>query len=281
MNVLERILQDKREEIKARSALVPMDQLRARALESFPPRSLAKALSPEGAHPVALLADRRRGEAAFRVIAEVKKASPSKGLIRPDFDPLAIARAYECAGAAAISVLTDEKHFQGRLSYLEAIRREVSLPLLRKDFVVDPYQVWESRAAGSDAILLIAQAIPDDADMARLAREAEHLEMDVLWEVHDRGDLERVLPLGPRIVGINNRNLRTFEVSLETTRGLLPHIPAGVVVVSESGFSRREDLEMLSSWGVHAFLIGEHLMRQEDPGAALARLLASDSRSES
>jgi indole-3-glycerol phosphate synthase len=270
VNVLERILQDKRNEIQARSASVPVEVLRAQALEALPPRSLAGALSPGG----------RRGGSGFRIIAEVKKASPSKGLIRPDFDPVAIARAYERAGAAAISVLTDEKHFQGKLSYLEDIRRETSLPLLRKDFILDSYQVWESRAAGADAILLIAQAFPDGAGMARLAREAAHLGMDVLWEVHDRGDLERVLPLGPRILGINNRSLRDFEVTLETTRALLPDIPAGVIIVSESGFSCREDLEMLSGWGVHAFLIGEHLMRQEDPGAALARLLGSDSRSE-
>ena len=268
MNVLERILQEKRQEVRERSASVPLEALRARAMETLPPRSLADALSPEA----------RRGGSGIRIIAEVKKASPSKGLIRPDFDPVAIARAYERSGAAAISVLTDEKHFQGKLSHLEAIRRETSLPLLRKDFIVDSYQVWESRAAGADAILLIAQAIPDHAHLARLAREAAHLEMDVLWEVHDRGDLERVLPLGPRILGINNRNLRDFEVTLETTHALLPDIPAGVIIVSESGFSRREDLEMLSGWGVHAFLIGEHLMRQEDPGAALARLLAPDSR---
>jgi indole-3-glycerol phosphate synthase len=245
-----------------------MELLRERALEAFPPRSLAEALV-------------RRDGSGFRIIAEVKKASPSKGLIRADFDPVAIARAYERSGAAAISVLTDEKHFQGRLSYLEAIRRVARLPLLRKDFIVDPYQVWESRAAGADAILLIAQAIPDDAHLARLAREAAHLGMDVLWEVHDRGDLERVLPLEPGILGINNRNLRDFNVTIETTHDLLPDIPAGVITVSESGFTCREDLECLSRWGVHAFLIGEHLMRQEDPGVALARLLGSDSGSDS
>ncbi|HVR73700.1 MAG TPA: indole-3-glycerol phosphate synthase TrpC, partial [Planctomycetota bacterium] len=208
-----------------------------------------------------------------RVIAEVKKASPSRGVIREDFDPVRIAEAYERGGAAAISVLTDGKRFQGSLEHLAAVRAHVRLPVLRKDFVVDSYQVREARAAGADAILLILAALPDDGEVRSLAAEAEALGMDVLHEVHEEGEMRRALGLNPRIVGINNRDLRTFEVRLETTRTLAPLVPEGVVVVSESGFSRREDLEAMRGWGVEAFLIGETLMRAPDPGEALRGLL--------
>ena len=261
MNFLETILRDKRAEVEERSRSAPLAELRPRALAAPPARSLEAALQ-----------EAPRGR--FRVIAEIKRASPSKGTISKDLDAPAVATCYERAGAAAISVLTDEKHFRGRLEDLVAVRRAVGIPVLRKDFIIDPYQVWESRAAGADAILLIAKAVPDDSEIAGLAGEARQLGMDVLWEVHDGEDLDRVIPFGPRVIGINNRDLRTFEVSLETTRRLLPRVPPGTATVSESGFSLREDLERMEGWGVRGFLIGESLLRAKDPGAQLDLLIA-------
>jgi indole-3-glycerol phosphate synthase len=258
MSILEEILSHKRREVAARSRSLPLAALSERARQAPPPRSLAAALSAPAK--------------VFRIIAEVKKASPSRGLIRDDFDAAAIARAYERGGASAISVLTDEKYFQGGLDDLTAVRREVSVPLLRKDFIVDRYQVWEARAAGADAILLILAALPRRQELSELAGEAEELGMDVLWEVHEREEFNRLLGLRPRLVGINNRDLRTFAVDIETTRRLLPLVPEGAIAVSESGFSRREELEMLRGWGVGAFLIGESLMRAPDPGEALREL---------
>lgn len=273
MSILEQIVETKRAEVKERAAAVPLSELEKRVQAAEAPRSLKEALRPGGSPP----GRRSRPDGArlqrMRIIAEVKKASPSKGVIREDFDPVSIARAYQSGGAVALSVLTDEPFFQGRLEYLEAIRREVSLPLLRKDFVLDPYQVWEARAAGADAILLILAAVPDDRLLARLAEEAGGLGMEVLWEVHDPGDLRRVLPLEPRMLGINNRDLRTFQVTLETTRALLDGIPGEVVTISESGLFYRADLEKVRAWGVDAFLIGESLMRAPDPGAALKSLV--------
>jgi indole-3-glycerol phosphate synthase len=264
VSILERILLDKRREVDERRARTPLAELQGRVQEAPPPRGFREALVARPA-----------GGPAFRVVAEVKRASPSKGVIRADFDPVAIARGYERGGAAAISVLTDAKYFQGSLEDLLAVRQAVRLPVLRKDFIVDRYQVWEARAAGADAILLIVAATEATAAQVELAREAEGLGMDVLWEVHDRSELERLLAHAPRLVGINNRDLKSFEVSLETTRRLLPAIPAGAVSVSESGFSRRAELEMLSAWGVGAFLIGEMLMRAPDPGAALLELVGA------
>jgi indole-3-glycerol phosphate synthase len=264
LSILDEIIRDKRIEVAGRERSRPIEELRERARAVAPPRRLERALRGDGG------AGRR---APFRVIAEVKKASPSKGIIRADFDPVAIATAYQRGGAAAISVLTDAKHFQGSLEHLEAVRAAVELPLLRKDFFIDLYQVWEARAAGADAILLILAAIPSDEELQRLAREAESLGMDVLWEVHEPDELRRLIPLRPKLVGINNRSLRTFEVTLETTRRLLPEVPGDALAVSESGFSRRDELETMREWGVHAFLIGESLMRAPDPGAALAELL--------
>jgi len=261
MNILEKILRDKRAEVKESRRRRPLEEVQASARKAPPARSLRKALLPG-----------LPGK-DLRIIAEVKKASPSRGVIREDFDAVNIARAYASAGAAAISVLTDEKYFQGRLEFLEAIRREVDVPLLRKDFVIDAYQVWEARAAGADAVLLILAAIPDDETIVGFAREAEGLGMEVLWEVHDAEELSRVSAFEPAIVGINNRNLRTFEVSLETTRDLLPSISSEVLVVSESGFFHRPELEMMRGWGVAGFLIGESLLRQPDPGVALGSLL--------
>jgi indole-3-glycerol phosphate synthase len=264
VSVLEDILRHKRAEVEERRREAPLEGLRERARAAPAPRSLAAALAAAGN--------------GFRIIAEVKKASPSKGLIRADFDPVAIARAYERGGARGISVLTDEKHFQGSLEHLAAVRRAVALPLLRKDFIIDPYQVWEARAAGADAILLILAALPDDGLIARLEREANDQGMEVLWEVHDLDELRRLAPRRPRLVGINNRDLRTFEVSLETTRRLIPEAPPGALVVSESGFSRPEELARLCAWGAGAFLIGETLMRAPDPEAALRELVGASGR---
>ena len=210
------------------------------------------------------------GEAA--VIAEVKKASPSKGVLREDFRPAEIAASYERHGAAALSVLTDASFFQGSVDALQQARGACALPVLRKDFIVDAWQVYESRAMGADAILLIAAALDDGAmgDFEGLARE---LGMAVLVEVHDEAELERALRLTTPLVGINNRNLRTFEVSLETTLGLLDRIPADRIVVAESGIGSPADVRRLRSAGVHVFLVGEAFMRADDPGQALARLV--------
>lgn len=259
MTILDRILADKRCEVDARKQEVPLASLEKAAAAAPAVRSLRAALSAPSA--------------TFRVIAEVKKASPSKGVIREDFDAVTIAKAYERGGARALSVLTDEKYFQGHLDFLRAIRAAVELPLLRKDFILDPYQVWEARAAGADAILLIVGAFTDDQRLASLAALARDLGLDVLWEVHDAAEFARLIPLSPAVVGINNRDLRTFNVSLETTQALLPQIPADAVSVSESGFFQRRELQMLKDWGVDGFLIGESLMRAPDPEVALRELV--------
>ena len=206
------------------------------------------------------------------IIAEVKKASPSKGVIRADFDPLRLAHTYAAAGAAAISVLTDQKFFQGHLDYLGLIREHVSLPLLRKDFVFDPYQVYEARSYGASAILLIV-AILSDAQLQELAALADSLRLDCLVEVHDEAELERALACQVSLLGINNRDLRTFQTSIETTERLLGHMPPGVTVVSESGLSRAEQLARLEARGVRAFLIGETFMAAPDPGEPLRAML--------
>ena len=205
------------------------------------------------------------------VIAEVKKASPSKGVIRPDFHPADIARSYEAAGAACLSVLTDERFFQGAASHLQAARSATSLPILRKDFVIDPWQVYESRALGADCILLIVSVL-DEAMLRELHDLAQHLGMDVLVEVHNEAELERALAISPALIGINNRNLKTFEVDLATSLALLPKIPAGVTLVTESGIHHREDVERMMAAGVRAFLVGEAFMAAPDPGGALTEL---------
>jgi indole-3-glycerol phosphate synthase len=209
--------------------------------------------------------------AELRIIAEVKKASPSAGVLREDFDPLAIARTYEDHGAACISVLTDAPFFQGSLANLTAIREVVSVPLLRKDFVIDPYQVLEARAAGADAVLLIAEIL-DDATLGCLLREARGLGMQALVEIHDADNLTRVIRQGARIVGINNRDLRTFETRLEHSLTLARRVPSHVLVVSESGINTRADIERLQAAGVRAALIGETLMRAPDIGQKLDEL---------
>ncbi len=205
------------------------------------------------------------------LIAEIKKASPSKGLICKDFDPAAIARTYEQAGANAVSVLTDERFFQGSIEHLKAVRENVSLPVLRKDFLIDPLQLEETAYCNADAALLIAAAL-SDSQMAELYEACAELKIETLVEVHAMGELERVMRLSPPAIGINNRDLDTFKVDLETTFSILPHVPPEMVVVSESGISTGRDTEKLSKAGVHAVLVGESLMRSSDPAALIAEL---------
>ncbi len=207
----------------------------------------------------------------MRIIAEVKKASPSAGLIRADFDPVAIAKAYEAHGADAVSVLTDRPSFQGELAYLTSIHNAVKLPVLRKEFILDRYQLLEGRAAGADAVLLIAEILPGNR-LGELYREAVALGLHVLVELHDAAELSRVIDSGADLIGINNRDLRTFRTTLEHTLKLLPEVPAGRTVVSESGIRSREDLRRLQSAGVKAVLVGESLMRAPDIGVALDQL---------
>ncbi len=258
-DVLKKIVARKAEEVADRSARRPLGEVKAAAEAGGPARGFVAAI------------ERRIAAALPAVIAEAKKASPSKGLLRPDFDPAAIARSYARGGATCLSVLTDVDFFQGCDEYLVRARGACALPVLRKDFIVDPYQVYEARAMDADCILLIAACLDDDAlrDLNGLARR---LGMDVLIEVHDGDELERALVLDNPLVGINNRDLRTFEVSLGTTIGLLPRIPRDRVVVTESGILGPDDVRLMRSHGVHAFLVGEAFMRAGDPGARLAEL---------
>jgi len=258
-NILQRILARKREEVDERRARMPSTELRARIDDASPARGFADALR----------ARIERGEPA--VIAEVKKASPSKGVIRAEFDPAAIARRYEAGGAACLSVLTDVDFFQGADEYLVAAREACTLPVLRKDFIVDEYQLHEARALGADAVLLIAAAL-DDAQLAGFAALAAELGLDALAEVHDATELERVLRLPLPLVGVNNRDLRTFGVSLDTTLALKDRLPADRVLVTESGIAAPADVARMRDAGVHAFLVGEAFMREADPGEALRRL---------
>ena len=262
MSVLEQILHDKTDEVAEHRRRRPLAELRRLVRDRPPGRDFLAALRADGA----------QGKTSPRVIAEVKKASPSKGLIRPDFDPVAIAQTYAANGAAALSVLTDAKYFQGHLGFLEAIRTAVTLPLLRKDFTVDAYQVYESRAAYADALLLIVAAL-EARQLEDFLGLAGDLGMAALLEVHTVEELERCLPLQPRLIGINNRDLRTFHTDTETTLRLLPLVPSDVLVVSESGINTAADITRLRERGVHAFLIGEALMRAPDPGVKLRELL--------
>ncbi|HEX7325476.1 MAG TPA: indole-3-glycerol phosphate synthase TrpC [Rhodanobacteraceae bacterium] len=261
-DVLQRILRRKREEVAERKAATPLKELRARCADAPPARGFAAALD-------ARVASRRPA-----VIAEIKKASPSRGLIRADFRPAAIARSYATGGATCLSVLTDVDFFQGSDAYLQAARAACALPVLRKDFTVDVYQVYEARALGADAILLIAAAL-DNAALVRLHAHAVDCGLDVLVEVHDDLDLRRALPLpatAHTVLGINNRNLRTFVTDLATTLVLKADVPPERLLVSESGIATPADVERLRRAGVGAFLVGETFMRAADPGAELARL---------
>ena len=255
-DILDRILARKREEVEAARSSVPLAQMEARAAAAPPPRDFVGALR-------AKIAAKRPA-----VIAEIKKASPSKGLLRADFDPAAIARSYEAGGAACLSVLTDRDFFQGAHAHLEQARSACTLPVLRKDFITEPYQVHEARALGADCILLIAAALARQ-DMQGLEAVAASLGMAVLVEVHDAAELEAALTLRTQLLGINNRNLRTFRTDLQTTLDLLPRVPAGRIVVTESGIAGAAEVSMLLGCGVPAFLIGEALMRAQDPGVAL------------
>jgi indole-3-glycerol phosphate synthase len=255
--VLDRIVAYKRQEVAAARAEVPETDLETRAAAAPPPRDFRAALE---CGP------------GVQVIAEVKKASPSAGVIRADFDPVAIARTYAGHGAGCISVLTDEPSFQGHLRHLADVRLAVDLPLLRKDFLLDRYQLLEARAAGADAVLLIAEALDDEA-LRRLLAQARELRMQALVELYEPVNLPRVLDSGADLVGINNRDLRTFQTRLEHTLELAARVPAGVCLVSESGIRTRADVQRLGSAGVRAVLVGESLMRCRDVGAALADLL--------
>jgi indole-3-glycerol phosphate synthase len=261
-DILNRILARKAEEIAERRSKLPLTELTARIADQEDTRGFAAAI--EAKIDAGLPA----------VIAEIKKASPSKGLIRADFDPAAIARSYEEAGAACLSVLTDSDFFQGSEAFLQQARAACSLPLLRKDFIIDPYQVHEARAFGADGILLIVSALDDD-ELLPLALLAAELDMDVLCEVHDEEEMERALALPVPLIGVNNRNLRSFETALETSLALQDLIEYDRILVAESGIRTPEDVARLREGGIQAFLVGEAFMRAKDPGSELRRLFAT------
>ena len=257
MSILERILHAKAAELEAAKAMLPQAALERRARSAPPVRNFAKALS----------------ERKPAVIAEIKRASPSKGLLRENFDPAAIASSYAAGGAACLSVLTDHEFFQGAAEHLHAAREACALPVLRKDFIIDPYQVYEARAIGADCILLIVAALSAER-LRELEALAHELGMSVLVEVHGAAELEAALELRTPLVGVNNRDLRSFETRLETTLELLPRIPRGRIVVTESGIATRADVQRMRAQGVHCFLVGEAFMRAPDPGAALRQLFS-------
>ena len=259
MDKLSEICATKREEVAARKALATLDDLDRQAASASAPRGFRAALEAKAAN-------------GFGLIAEIKKASPSKGLIRADFRPAEHAIAYQKGGAACLSVLTDAPYFQGHEDYLMDARAACDLPVLRKDFTVDPWQVAEARAIGADAILIIVAAL-EDAEMAEIEAAALDREMDVLVEVHDEAELGRAARLRSRLIGVNNRDLRTFRTDLATTERLAPLAPADTLLVGESGIDRHDDLERLAAAGVRCFLVGESLMRQADVEAATKRLL--------
>lgn len=262
MDVLARILDQKRREVEEAKARVPLAEMQHRARGADPVRGFERALRAQVA----------AGRPA--VIAEIKRASPSRGTIRGEVDPARVAASYAANGAACLSVLTDRDFFHGSLEDLQAARKACSLPVLRKDFMVDAYQVHEARAWGADCILLIMDAAPD-SELRALERVARDLGMDVLVECHDAAQLDRALELQTRLVGINNRDLRTFETRLETTLGLVGRIPAGHLVVSESGIGKPQDVAILAGAGVGAYLVGSAFMSAEEPGRELARVFFS------
>ena len=259
--VLKKILDRKREEVAERSAKLSIAALQEQIKTASAPRGFVRSI------------EARLAAGHSAVIAEIKKASPSKGVIRENFIPAEIAASYEAGGAACLSVLTDADFFQGAEAYLQQARAACSLPVIRKDFIIDPYQVYEARAIGADCILLIAAAL-DDTEMSSLNTLAQDLGMDVLIEVHNAEELARTLPLGNRLVGINNRNLHNFETSLQNTFDLLAAISDEHVVVTESGIHTAEDVAVMREHGVNAFLVGEAFMRAVEPGDKLAELFA-------
>lgn len=260
-DILKKIVQRKLEEIAERLANRPLAQLQRDLADASPPRGFADAIAS------------RIEAGEFGVIAEIKRASPSRGVLRPDFKPAEIAQSYARGGAACLSVLTDLDFFQGSDVYLRQARAACQLPVIRKDFIIDPYQVYEARAMGADCILLIAACL-EERQLRELNELAHHLGMDVLIEVHDRGELERALRVKNRLIGINNRNLHTFDVALDTTLSLVSLIPQDRILVTESGIVDHQDVALMHNHGVNAFLVGEAFMRAADPGARLAELFA-------
>jgi len=262
-DVLSEICRVKRDHVRKQQASMPFSELEQRIAAALPPRGFVQSLR----------ATVDAGE--YGLIAEIKKASPSKGLIREDFSPPKLAKAYERGGATCLSVLTDEPYFQGHDAYLVEARNAVSLPVLRKDFMIDPYQIVESRAIGADCVLLIMAALSDDHAL-ELESEAQDLGMDVLIEVHDNDELERALKLKSPLIGVNNRNLKTLEVDIATSESMLSRFPPDRLAVSESGLYTPTDLARMAEAGAHCFLVGESLMRQEDVEAATRALLMRD-----
>lgn len=261
--ILDKIILQKQSDLAVMAAQRPLPEIQRRIDSAPPVRDFLSALKSR--HPMGL-------------IAEVKKASPSAGLIRADFHPVQIARTYAENGAACISVLTEEHFFQGHLSYLEQIRAEVQIPVLRKDFIIDPYQVWEARASGADCILLIAECLDDD-QLHTLAGLSQQLGMQSLVEVYDPENVARVLDLNLPLIGVNNRDLRTFTTDLQHTIRLREQIPAEIMVIGESGIHTRDDVQRLEAAGVHGILVGESLMRSEDIGAGVRQLLGKPASS--
>lgn len=255
--ILDEIIRNKKVEVEAAKRSYPLELISSQIERVGRPKDFFEAINPYG---------------KIKVIAEIKRASPSKGILREDFDPVDIAKSYSKGGASAISVLTDKKFFKGDLTYLRDVKNTVQVPLLRKDFVIDPYQLYEARLYGADAILLIA-AVLDKKSLTELLNLTHHLGMNAIVEVHNEEELESALVAGGRVIGINNRNLKTFDVSLEVSRRLAKLVPKGKIVISESGIGSGEDVKRLKDNGIYVFLIGEAFMKAPDPGSELNKLL--------